>query len=63
MASEALSRFEDHLIESQRRISEESLAHLEQQIELQKLKVAAAKAEMDAAYEKLNEVDTEAELE
>ncbi len=63
LASEALFRFEDHLIESQRRISEESIAHLEKQIELQKLKVAAAKAEMDAAYEKLKEVDTEGELE
>lgn len=59
LASAALARFENHLIESHQSISEESRAHLEKQIDLQKLKVAAAKAKMDAAMEKLKSEQAE----
>ena len=63
MANRALSRFENHLIETQRRISDESRVNLEKQLELQKLKVAAAKAKMDEAFEKLKAMDPDGDWE
>jgi len=53
LARAALAHYEEHLIKTQGRINEELRLHLEQQIELQERKVAAAKAKMDAALEKL----------
>jgi hypothetical protein len=59
LASAALARFENHLIELHQSIREESRAHLEKQIDLQKLKVAAAKSKMDAALENLESAQPE----
>lgn len=55
----AFARYEQYLIESQQRCREESIARLERQIEEQKIKVAMAKAQMDAAYEKLQTAEGE----
>lgn len=59
LARAALTHYEGHLMEAQRRFNEERRLHLEQQIKEQKLKVAAAKAKMDVAYEKLKEAEGE----